>query len=130
MAAISGEAVSRVMADMGMLGEFEKLPPAEQRTTATSVLKAMRTADALGAIQDSGVGPPTPPVADRLWTILVVTLASVILIAVAGLVVTLFVKAQGSTTGEIILTIFTTTTAGLIGLFAPSPAQSSNKSAQ
>jgi hypothetical protein len=58
-----------------------------------------------------------------LWYVLVGTLAAVVLVAAGALIVSLFVKANGTTTSQVILTVFTTAFAALVGLFAPTPSQ-------
>lgn len=110
-----------------MVGSFKNLPHNDQRQMATAILQEMAASDAQGAVHDAGIGAPSQGIADRLWMIVVSTLAVVMVLAVVGLVIALFVKVQGSASADVILTVFTTSAAGLIGLFVPSPAQGSSK---
>jgi hypothetical protein len=77
-----------------------------------------------GPVQPDLVGSPeNQKVISNLWYVLVGTLAAIVVISASALVVSLFVKANGTTASQVILTIFTTSLAGLVALFAPTPTQ-------
>jgi hypothetical protein len=71
------------------------------------------------AIQDAlrGMEQPTQPVADLLWKVLVFALASVAVLSLLGLVVLIAV----GKTPDLVLTAFTASVTGLVGLFVPAP---------
>jgi hypothetical protein len=76
---------------------------------------------AVGAAAANAAIPAPPPAAvGTLWTILIVGLVLALIGSLGGIVVTV---ADGKTTTDpnVIVTIFTTTLAGLIGLFVKSP---------
>jgi cation transporter-like permease len=76
---------------------------------------------AVGAAAATAAVPTPPPTAvGTLWTILIVGLVLAVLGSLAGVIV---VVADGKSTTDpnVIVTIFTTTLAGLIGLFVKSP---------
>ena len=77
----------------------------------------------LAAEAPSFPAPNQPTTINVLWYVLVGTLAAVVLFAAGALIVSLFVKANGTTTSQVILTVFTTAFAALVGLFAPTPTQ-------
>lgn len=71
------------------------------------------------AIQETlrGMEEPTQPVAEMLWKVLVFALASVTVLSLLGLVVLI---ALGKTP-DLVLTAFTASITGLVGLFVPAP---------
>lgn len=86
----------------GALARTEELPPQER---AEAVVRA-------------AVGAADQPTTNVLWLLVVAGLVGVVLISVLGIVLD-----EGD--GDTVLTIFTTTLAGLLGLFAPSPNRTS-----
>jgi hypothetical protein len=85
------------------------------QTTAASVqgLDSQAQVAALSAV----IQPPNKRVAGVLWILLVGGLVLLLTAALGGLIVMLL---EGKST-DVLLTVFTTGLAGLIGLFAPSP---------
>jgi len=78
-------------------------------------------ADALGA----NIPPPDQTTSNKVWLIIIWAFVLVMAGAVVTLCVSLFVTPiKDATKPDTILTIFTTATAFLAGLFAPSPVSS------
>lgn len=83
--------------------------PADQKTEFQEVL-GMR------------VGEPDPTTSNRVWLIIIWAFAVVMIGAVVAMSVSMFVApVKDGTKPETLLTVFTTVTAFLGGLFAPSP---------
>lgn len=70
---------------------------------------------------------PKPSVVgvDYLWKLLIFGLLVILIIALTGVIV-LIADGKDKTDPAIALTVFTTTLAGLLGLFAPAPSQSNS----
>jgi len=71
------------------------------------------------------VPPPDQTTSNKVWLIIIWAFVLVMVTAVITLCITVFIKVQEDETylakPELILTVFTTVTAFLAGLFAPSP---------
>ena len=92
-------------------GAFQALPDDQRRAFAESMA--------------ASIPPPGPTTTNRIWLIIIIAFVAVLGMAVLTLCVTVFLPPQqGATKPDTILTIFTTTTAFLAGLFAPSPVGS------
>ncbi len=90
---------------------FQALPDDQKRAFA----------DALGA----NIPPPDPATSNKVWLIIIWAFVVVMVVAVLTLCVSVFMTpVKDATKPEIILTVFTTVTAFLAGLFAPSPVSS------
>jgi hypothetical protein len=88
------------------------------KTTATAVQKLDPKVQATAIT--AAVPPPDQKTAGTLWIVLVSGLLAIIAVAVIGLIV-LIVKDKTTAT---LVTVFTGTLTGLLGLFAPSPLKS------
>lgn len=66
------------------------------------------------------IGSPSQAATDEIWRLLVFGLLLVLVVALGGLLVILVGKGSAH---DAALTVFTTTLAGLLGLFAPSPLE-------
>jgi cation transporter-like permease len=76
---------------------------------------------AVGAAAATAAIPtPPPPVVGTLWMILIAGLVLAVLGSLVG-VVWVVVDGKEATDPDVIVTIFTTTLAGLLGLFVKSP---------
>jgi hypothetical protein len=90
----------------------QSLPPDQQQTIA----REMRA-----------IAGPDQGTSNAVWLIIIWAFVSVMGIAVATLCITVFIApATGGTAPDKILTVFTTVTAFLAGLFAPSPVNASS----
>jgi phospholipase C len=80
--------------------------------------------DAAQQLQQQGIlSPPGKQTNDYIWIIIVVGFAIVLVGGAAALTVAVFYKGDGTLSGDLLLTIFTTSAAFLAGLLAPSPSQ-------
>jgi hypothetical protein len=76
----------------------------------------------------SGVLSPSPKTSDAVWLIIIWAFSGVMVGAVVVLSVGMFMPpVTGGTKSDTILTVFTTVTAFLAGLFAPSPVAKSTE---
>ena len=119
----------------GIIGEGRvEMPPAPQGNVATAVADAVTaTAGESDTVKSAAVSAaagaaagavpaPSSRTANILWMILVCVLGAVVLAsAVSGVVYALANKAAPP---DVVLTIFTTSFSGLIGLFVKPPATS------
>ena len=98
----------------------------ERAAAVTSVLSATdgKTPEVIKQALELLPKPSTVAV-DYLWKLLVFGLLVILIIALAG-VIALISDGNDKTDPAIALTIFTTTLAGLLGLFAPSPTESTD----
>jgi uncharacterized membrane protein len=97
----------------------QKADAVERVLTATSSSDTSVQQAAMKAL----VPVPDQSAANRLWTFLVIGLLILLGIALLGLIY-LIADANDATDPDIALTAFSALFGGLIGLFAPSPAQS------
>jgi hypothetical protein len=68
------------------------------------------------------LNPPDPPVNNKIWTVVINSLSAVLIIAVLALALSMWIPpAAGGTSGQIMLTVFTTVVGFLGGLFTNSP---------
>jgi hypothetical protein len=99
--------------------------PATQRaeavTAAAAGIKHLDTAAQVAAVT-AVIGPPGEQASMRLWTIVVSGLLVLLVIALGGLI---YLVADGISGSDVVLTVFTSALTGLLGLFAPSPGNSS-----
>lgn len=89
---------------------------------AQEATKASSSAVQVAAVQAAiaaCVPAPTPMQADRLWFILITGLVLVLVASTGGIIWALGLDKNT----DVLVTIFTTTLAGLIGLFVKSPSQ-------
>jgi hypothetical protein len=68
----------------------------------------------------AAIPPPSTKVAGWLWLVLVVTLGIVVVLSAAGVIWTV-VRNDITKTPDVIVTVFTTSLAGLLGLFVKTP---------
>jgi VIT1/CCC1 family predicted Fe2+/Mn2+ transporter len=73
------------------------------------------------AIDESAIGRPSQSIRDNLWVIVVASFALVLVGSFLTLAVGAFIPAAGKVTPELILTMFTSVSGFLAGLFVPSP---------
>lgn len=134
--------VSRTAAVLRVSNATKELSPAAQRialqgvenasdplqlasvveATAPAAAALDRSAQSAAIAAAAGIGSPGPMTTDRLWTIVVIGLLSLLATSLVGLIVLL---ALGKTV-DVVVTAFTALLTGTVGLFVPSPA--SNKS--
>jgi hypothetical protein len=72
----------------------------------------------------AAVNPPPgdSPVNSKIWTVVINSLAAVLIIAVLALALSMWIPpAAGGTSGQIMLTVFTTVVGFLGGLFTNNP---------
>jgi heme A synthase len=86
---------------------------------AITTINSLQGQDRKNAIEM--LGHPDKPTTDWIWMIIVVTFALILLGAFVALAMAVF--AYGKLSGDLLLTVFTTASAFLIGLLAPSPSQ-------
>lgn len=77
--------------------------------------------DRKDAMQQLGLRPPDGLFTNWIWMIIAITFAVILMGASVSLALAVF--AYGKLSADLLLTIFTTASAFLIGLLAPSPAQ-------
>jgi hypothetical protein len=98
--------------------------PATQRaeavTAAAAGVKDLDAAAQVAAVT-AVIGPPGEQATIRLWTLLVAGLLVLLVIALGGLIYLVADSIDGS---DVVLTVFTSVLTGLLGLFAPNPANS------
>lgn len=70
------------------------------------------------AVAEAILGKPTQKATDTLWLIIVIVFAAAFILSVAAMIVAVFTK---DGIDDKLITIFTTTSAFLAGLLAPSP---------
>ncbi|MBK8616997.1 MAG: hypothetical protein IPN96_07760 [Anaerolineales bacterium] len=67
---------------------------------------------------------PTSKITNSIWIIVISSFAAVMVFAALGLIVSMFLPpAAGGTSGQLILTVFTTVVGFMAGLFTPSPVE-------
>jgi hypothetical protein len=86
---------------------------------ALTATKGQSMEEMASAVEAALMPQPTQDVADLLWKVVVFTLAIIAGLALIGLVVLLAI----SKTPDLILTAFTASVTGLLGLFVKSPVQ-------
>ena len=92
-------------------------PPSHNDIVKSLQATASKTLDEQASAIEDLIPAPSQPVADLLWKVVVFTLAIIAGVALAGLVVLI---ALGKTP-DLILTAFTASVTGLLGLFVKSP---------
>jgi hypothetical protein len=98
----------------------------ERAAAVASVIQATESQPAEVTKQALELLPkPSVVAVDYLWKLLIFGLLVILIIALTGVIV-LIADGKDKTDPAIALTVFTTTLAGLLGLFAPSPNQSSS----
>jgi hypothetical protein len=102
-----------------------------QLATLTEAAKGMSEEDkkkAAEAIMGTTMGSPPEEAKKTLWLIVISGFAIVLVGSFLTLAISVFVApAQGATSGQLILTVFTSVVGFLAGLFAPSPVGNSGK---
>lgn len=104
--------------------EISTMPQAEQAPAIREAFNALPEDQKQAFAQALGVRIPDPDIitSNRVWLIIIWTFAAVMLGAVLVMSISVFIPpTTGGTKPETILTVFTTVTAFLAGLFAPSP---------
>ncbi|MEO6323040.1 MAG: hypothetical protein ABIT01_08175 [Thermoanaerobaculia bacterium] len=96
------------------------LGQADQKSVVTASLRNLPEKDRAEVV--SSVGPPTPPALDKLWMIVIWSLAIVLVGSFATVAISIFVPLPENSPGpQMALTVFTSVVGFLAGLFAPSP---------
>lgn len=112
------ESVSR---DLATKSHAEQLSAIRESVQALPDDQKKAFADALGA----SIPPPDQTTSNKVWLIIIWAFVSVMVGAVVTLCVSVFIApVKDATKPDTILTVFTTVTAFLAGLFAPSPVSS------
>jgi ABC-type uncharacterized transport system permease subunit len=98
------------------------LPQNDLKEAARAALEGLPPADR-AAVVSAYFPQPRSRTADRIWLIVVCAFAVVLLGSFATLAVSVFTPvAEGGTSGQTILAVFTSVVGFLAGLFTPSPA--------
>jgi hypothetical protein len=103
---------------------FEGRSPADKLQLARATVQALPEAEkkAFATELSRQFPPPDQTTSNKVWLLIIRAFVSVMGLSVATLCITVFVApAAGGTAPDKILTVFTTVTAFLAGLFAPSP---------
>ena len=98
------------------------LPPMEshEKQDAIDAIRALSAQDQRNAAQQLGLRPGRQ-VTDVIWMIIVTSFALIVLGSFIALAVAVLI--DGKLSGDLLLTVFTTSTAFLAGLLAPNPTQ-------
>jgi hypothetical protein len=101
-------------------GRFFRRRPdrAESFARAVESAKGLDPAAQVEVVRAAAIAQPDQPTANDLWRYLVLGLLGVLVISVLGLVVLLAIPKDNAA----LLTVFSSSLSGLLGLFAPSPA--------
>ena len=78
-------------------------------------------AAAVQGAANAPVPPPPPPALNFIWRTLVVGLVLILVIALLG-IIWVVQDANVDTSPDVLITVFTTSLAGLLGLFVKSPS--------
>ena len=106
---------------------FGRPTPAEAIATAAEAVRHLDPSaqkEAMDAVSKAAIEGPDQPTANDLWRYLVVGLLGVLGVAVVGLIVLLALSKDNV---DLIVTAFSSTLTGLLGLFAPSPLRDGAK---
>ena len=95
--------------------DVQNLPEQEKKSLAATALDNLSTPDRKEVVQRFGVSGPAQDAADRLWWIIVTSVA----IVLVGSFLALAPVATGS--DDVMLTVFTTAAGFVAGLLSPSP---------
>ena len=102
--------------------ELAAVPASEQPAAIRKAVAALPADQRESLEQALGLDRPDQATSNKVWLIIIWAFASAMLLAVLVMSISLFVPVTtGGTKPETILTVFTTVTAFLAGLFAPSP---------
>ncbi len=105
----------------GMLPAFDELPPAEKSKALAGAVSSQTPEERQRLLREiAGMPPPTPRARDRLWLIVVIAFALVLVGSFLTLSAAVF-AIGGKASPELILTMFTSVVGFLAGLFVPSP---------
>ncbi len=105
-----------------VLSAVRMFPSTEKRQVAVEAAKNLSQEDKQAVAQQAGWPAPSSRVSDRIWQIVIWTFAIVLVGSFLTLASSVFVTpAQGGTSTQTILTVFTTVVGFLSGLFVPSP---------
>jgi hypothetical protein len=106
------------------LQELAAAPKADQAKALKLVVDSLSSDQKIEVAQALGMQlpPPDPNTSSKVWLIIIWAFVLAMLTAVVVLGINVFLPSgNGGTTPETMVTIFTTVTAFLAGLFAPSP---------
>ncbi len=97
---------------------------ATMREAVDAALEATKgqPAEVQAAAVRAAIAPPTGEAVNWLWKALVIGLVAVLLLSLAG-VVWAVIDGKPATSPDVLVTLFTATLTGLIGLFVKSPVQ-------
>lgn len=101
--------------------------PAERLSETRKVVESMQEDQKreFAVALAKSIPPPDQTISNTIWLIIIWAFVTVMVIAAVTLCVSVFcAPVKDATKPEIILTVFTTVTAFLAGLFAPSPVAS------
>ena len=104
------------------IAELAAVQASEQPTAIRRAVAALFADQRESLEQAFGLDRPDQATSNKVWLSTICSFASLVLLAILVMGISLFVPiAMGGTKPEIILTVFTTVTAFLAGLFVPSP---------
>jgi hypothetical protein len=103
--------------------DVQSLNAADQKAVAIAALQEMSEPDRAAVAQRTGIGSPGRRVTNTIWLIVIGTFCIVLLASFATLAYTVIRSINGAS----LLTVFTTVTAFLAGLFSPSPADGTDQ---
>jgi hypothetical protein len=102
--------------------EIQSLPLAERKELLVQQAGALPTKERTEVVREVKGFEPSPRVRDRLWTIVIMAFAIVLVGAFATLAISVFLApVANGTSGQVILTVFTTVVGFLAGLFTTNP---------
>jgi hypothetical protein len=105
----------------------KQLPKAEQKAVATGAMQELPLSDRKDVANIVALGTPSSLVRDDLWKIVIYAFSIILVGSFVTLALNVFwAPVSGGTSGQVILTMFTSAVGFLAGLFVPSPARQPN----
>jgi len=120
----------KVYVDSGMPSAISSLPAGQKADAVKLAVSAQSPDEQAKIIKHLGgpaVGPATQKARDRVWLIVIIAFAIVLVGSFATLACGVFWSPGGSIKPELILTMFTSVVGFLAGLFTPSPVTGQDK---
>ncbi len=111
-------------ANASLVSALRALEPDQKAEALRAAIQAQPETERAKLIQQVGntaIAPPTQKVRDKLWMIVVVGFAIVLVGSFLTLAIGVFIATSGTVKPELVLTMFTSVVGFLAGLFVPSP---------
>jgi hypothetical protein len=99
----------------------EAMPDEDKKMLILHTVKLLPSTDRRDVVQH--IAPPTHITANYIWLIVISAFSIVLVGSFLTLAVSVFVAGTDGTTGQVILTMFTSVVGFLAGIFVPSPGR-------